>query len=710
VRVDRNKSYLLYGDFTTQSPIEARKLGVYSRSLTGAREHYESGRLVVNAFASNDSTSQGIDEIAANGTSGPYRLSTPNAIENSEKVELLVRDRSQRSIVISRTPLSRFADYEIEPLSGQLILRMPLASLDENLNPQSLRVTYEVDGGGREFWVGGVDAQVKATDNLELGVIAVQDENPQDPATLHGANATFKLGDTLLIGEYVQSEKESIGSGAGTRFEIRHERGNLQAEAFTARTDETFDNPGSYLTQGRAEDGGKLRYRLGAKTLLRAEALRTQDVVNGAIREGMFASVERAFSERLRVELGMRHGEESGAPLNPLVTGTLPNEFTSVKLRVSGQVPKFAQAGVFAEYEQDVEDADRRIAALGGDYQLSKRGRLYVRHEFISSLSGPYALNTSQTQNATVVGLDADYMRDGRLFSEYRVRDAFSGADTEAAIGLRNLWNVSDDVRLSTGFERVHILDGETNNESMAVTLGAEYLGSETWKGTARVEVRDSTNSDTLFATIGTAAKLDADWTWLARNSLAITRNSGLIAGDILQERLQTGLAYRDSENDVWNALAKLEHRYESDETRLDASLKRAVDVISFNANYQPVKALVLTGRVAAKWVDDRSGGLRSRYAAQLVGARATYDLSPHWDLGIIANTLAGGSGKARQDGLGMEVGYLLTGNLWISGGYNVFGFSDDDLAGQDYTNAGAFVRLRFKFDEDLLRGMAGKP
>ena len=31
-----------------------------------------------------------------------------------------------------------------------------------------------------------------------------------------------------------------------------------------------------------------------------------------------------------------------------------------------------------------------------------------------------------------------------------------------------------------------------------------------------------------------------------------------------------------------------------------------------------------------------------------------------------------------------------------------MFGYRDDDLASADYTNKGAFVRLRYKFDEDL--------
>ena len=45
--------------------------------------------------------------------------------------------------------------------------------------------------------------------------------------------------------------------------------------------------------------------------------------------------------------------------------------------------------------------------------------------------------------------------------------------------------------------------------------------------------------------------------------------------------------------------------------------------------------------------------------------------------------------------------------NLWVSAGYNFFGYKDADLAGADYTAKGPFVRVRYKFDEELLRGVA---
>ena len=54
---------------------------------------------------------------------------------------------------------------------------------------------------------------------------------------------------------------------------------------------------------------------------------------------------------------------------------------------------------------------------------------------------------------------------------------------------------------------------------------------------------------------------------------------------------------------------------------------------------------------------------------------------------------------------VGGEVGYLVAANLWLSGGYNFSGYKDDDLVDSDTTIQGAYVRFRFKFDENLFAG-----
>ena len=54
--------------------------------------------------------------------------------------------------------------------------------------------------------------------------------------------------------------------------------------------------------------------------------------------------------------------------------------------------------------------------------------------------------------------------------------------------------------------------------------------------------------------------------------------------------------------------------------------------------------------------------------------------------------------------GPGCEASRLLSDKLWVSLRWNVFGFTDraQDLTAQDQTRHGAYLRLRFKFDEAL--------
>lgn len=48
------------------------------------------------------------------------------------------------------------------------------------------------------------------------------------------------------------------------------------------------------------------------------------------------------------------------------------------------------------------------------------------------------------------------------------------------------------------------------------------------------------------------------------------------------------------------------------------------------------------------------------------------------------------------------EAGALLSENRWHGLGWSVFGFTGCDLRAQDDTQRGFYLRLRFKFDENL--------
>ena len=703
VRVDHGKSYTLYGDYTTQQQADdARKLGQYNRSLNGIKSHYEEGNVRGNVFASRDSSRQVVEEVPARGISGPYVLKISQIVENSEKVEILLRDRDQPSVILSATPQSRFSDYEIETLTGRILFKAPIPSIDANLNPISIRITYEVDQGGQEFWVAGIDGQVKLNETLEVGGAYVKDNNPQDSQDLASANVTLKLNqETKVIAEVAQLNKDSTGKGNAERIELKHESKNLQANVFAGKTDVGFDNPASILNKGRSEAGAKASYKLTEKDTVRGEYLRSEDVSTSGNREGVQIAAEHVFDNNIRGEIGLRSVNESRASADTSTNGLTPLQTTSARIKLTAPVPNVNQATAYGEYEQDVSDGDKRIAAVGGEYDLKNGGHLYARHEFISSLGNRYALNNTQQNNTTVVGMDMDYMKDGHVFSEYRLNNAFAERDAQAALGLRHLWSLNDNIKLQGGFERTHSFSGNSNSaESMAITGGIEYTNNPLWKGSARLEYRNSQTSDTIFSSLGAAYKLNEEWTFLGKNAFELTKNKD--APNTLRDRVQLGLAYRDATTNLWNGLLRFEQRYEHADAPLAGfASDRSVSIVSGHVNYQPNNKLIYSGHYAGKWVNDKSNDFSSRSNLHLLSGRFTYDFSKKWDVSGNASALFSGDMRSRQGGLGLEVGYLVKDNLWLSGGYNIFGFSDKDLVGEGYTNPGIFARIRFKFDEN---------
>ena len=194
VRLDKDRNYLLYGDITTGSGfseragqgkvarLQNRDLGQYERAMTGVRGHIEGKKGFFDSFAAHDSLRQVVEEFPGRGISGPYTVTNAaNAVLGTEQVVMVVRDRHAPAHILETKPLTRFIDYTFEPFSGRILLNRPVPSLDENLNPVSLRITYEVDQGGRKYWVYGANGQFQPTEGTDIGAAWVKDRNPLAP-------------------------------------------------------------------------------------------------------------------------------------------------------------------------------------------------------------------------------------------------------------------------------------------------------------------------------------------------------------------------------------------------------------------------------------------------------------------------------------------------------------------------------------------------
>lgn len=793
VRVDKDKSYLLWGNFATgdgfsqrsgggnMATLAQRSLGNYNRSATGVRYHYEDGGLVGNVFAFRDSLRQVVEEFSSQG-SGPYGLRNSAVLEGSEKVEIVVRDREQPSRILSTTALARLADYTFEPFSGRILLNTFLPSADANLNPVSLRVTYEVDQGGDTFWVMGADGQMHLTDSVEIGGSVMRDSNPLASQEMSSANLGWRIDEhTMLVAEVARTTTEvntnatnvsvlpgmagRVGdvSGNAWRIEMAHEAERTTARVFVGRSDTTFSNLASPLTGGRGEANVYGAYKLTDTTKLYVQGQRSEDLNPGASDSSSIqAGASFKLSERLTADVGLRSMHQSAGsvtalystpfsstagltssiatgsggsavgfgnqvidPVSGLVVissgtslaGTTADQTTGLNSQTVRAGLGYRASDKFTlggEVEHDVSGDPRRRFALGGDYQIAERTRLYGRYEHQTGLSGVDSITTEERKaNAFVFGVNSSYIRDTQLFSEYRLRDALSGQDVQMASGVRNAWDFAPGIRLSTALERVQVLSGDAA-DAYAVSAGVDYTANPLWRGSTRIEYRhsgdiESTASNEAFNTTlwqGMAArKLDRDWTLLARDYLLATRYDA--RGSVLQNRAQIGVAYRETDTNKVNALAKYELKTERDASDATVGpLATRAHIVSAHADYHPSRPWWMTGRIAAKWQrDSLENGVQDSFRAQLLSGRLVYDVTEKWDLGVMS-AVQFGQNQARQWAYGVEAGYLLKQNLWLSVGYNKSGFTADrDLAGYEYTRSGFYIRLRFKFDEDLFAG-----
>jgi hypothetical protein len=694
-RIRKDSSFVQYGDFTTPEE-PGRRLGRYDRSFTGVLQRFAGKPLALDAWGAESHTRRVVDELPGRGTSGPYALGRTDARENSEQVEVIVRDRNQPGRVVAIRRLARYAEYEFDPLTGEIVLRAPLASLDHELNPQSLRVTYEVEGAGEPYLVYGAGLRARAGNALEVSGHAVHDEDPFEPRDLLSAGAGVHLGSgTALRFEVARSDSAGERDGDAARAELAHRSRRLDAEVSASRVAEGFMNPSSPLLPGRTELSARMRAALDTMTTLRAEGLRTRDDVTAGRREGWDVSLERRFG-RLGLLAGYRHASETAAPAGSSSAGTTPNGFESARGRLT--LPFVKRGTLFAEVEQDLQSSRARRALAGGDWQAGNGTRIYARHELLSSYAGPYALHADRELQTTLVGLDAPVSATGRSFGEYRARDAFGGRDAQAAFGLRNRWTVRPGLHLDGSFERVLPLAGSGPVEATALTGAVEYTASSRWKGTARAEWRTSDQGDDRLASAGLARKLSRDWTLLSR---ALWHDRESIARTDL--RVRTGLAWRQTLTDRWHALARYDARRVEDGTG-SARTDRVTHVLGGDLNFRPVTRWTTSLHATARHADDRSGGVRTESRTTWLAGRLLWDVASGWDTGLSASSLFDRGVTGHRYGLGAEIGRTLGTNVRLATGYNLFGYRDDEMSGDLTTDHGAYLTLRFKFDEALFR------
>lgn len=511
VRIDKNRSYLLLGDFNSASSAEVRQLSQYSRTLSGVQHRYQDDTRRITSFHAQTSATQQIEDLPANGLSFYNLANVSGDIRpGSEKVELQVRDRLQPNRVLRSRALVPMVDYSFEPLTRRLTLALPLATLDADLNPQFLRVTYELESGGPSYKVMGTDVQLKVTDQLQLGAVAVRDENPQNPRDLRAVTALARVGEaTTVSAEAVHTQTELRGQGQAARVSVQHAQGNLRLQSQVQQVDKNFDTLSITPGVARTEANTIAEYAINADTRLRLQARLSREEASAlssgasaAAAGGLKPGTHNAFgvtlahklSPTLAAEVGLQQGNTSGggaggftgmqsAGMSGAMSGmsgaamggglggvggsamslpgvsTTATSSTSARARLTARPESLQGLQVFGEFMQDLDDKERRSTTVGADYALNPKVRVYAQH-MASTAGGPAAgqsapINGQTQTQATVLGVDSAYTDGGRIYNELR---APGQAAMQNASGVRHSFKLGEHWRLNAGAERVQAL------------------------------------------------------------------------------------------------------------------------------------------------------------------------------------------------------------------------------------------------------------
>ena len=92
-----------------------------------------------------------------------------------------------------------------------------------------------------------------------------------------------------------------------------------------------------------------------------------------------------------------------------------------------------------------------------------------------------------------------------------------------------------------------------------------------------------------------------------------------------------------------------------------------------------------------------------------MFGFQYRHDINDKLDLSLHGDILHSSNADNFRYSLGPAIGVNVYKNTWVSFGYNIDGFEDEDFSSAEYTANGPYIKLRLKFDTSTVKGLLKK-
>lgn len=731
VKLEREAAQILFGDFETD--LTETELGRYSRRLSGLKADYEGETVSVTAFAAE--TNQGFvkDEIAADGTSGPYTLRNAPLIRGSESITVETRDRVRPDQVLSTRPLTRYVDYEIDYFTGELFFRHPVAAASPAFDPNVIVIDYETSSDVERNVTAGGRAAVRSLEGaLETGLTVIHEEDgsgqKSGPSNLVAADATLRLNDyTEVRAEAAASEGEVKGletSGEAWLLEASRRTEALSLTGYYRAESEGFGlGQQSSSTSAIRRIGAQISAQLGVKEVsggfdrqerrIEAQAYREENLTTGALRQVADLTL-RQESQALSVSGGLRaiaedFEDKSDARQSVLVTGGITKTFAEQGLTLTASHEEPLHGG--GSSDDDVTLFPGRTV-VGVDKTLGRQATLSLRHEAVNG-------GDASGQN-TIAGINWTPRTGTQVRAATDVITQDSAQRIGATVGLDQSWVIDEHWSAGVGLASRRDVAGDDDPLDVTPDLASGpldigrsreaqeaytsgYIGagyrSEKVAGSGRIEVRRSEAARRLVADIGGVREISETLSFSAKARFQDEQIRESADSESLDVRI--GAAWRPRPD----GLVVL-NRFDVGHAKIDGLTQKTKAVNNLTLNAMVTERTQLSVYNGIKYVETDFEGARASGFTHLAGAEARHDLTKKVDVGVHGYWTSGEVSKTAAWAFGPSIGVTPKKNVWLSVGYNIQGFEDEDFQAAEYTKSGPYIKFRAKFDQDSVKSL----
>ena len=747
--------YFMWGDYDTQEfATRSQQFTATTRQLHGFKTNYNFGNLQLSGFYGNNVQGFQRDALSPDGTSGFYFLSRRLVIGGSENVFLEVEELNRPGTVLERKQLNRGTDYEVDYDRGTLLFRQPILRTDVDRTGQVLvrRIVttyqYETQQGGKSnIYAGRALYRLSDRPGQEswIGATYLKENQGTRNFELYGADVLYSFGKGSIIAEYAHSNNRSdilgMVSGSAYRLEANTEIATgVQARGYYRKTDTGFANDATIsFVPGQTRYGAEVTGSVSETTKLRVQydhedntgiaprqidtlqdlfAPRTEAIPGSRV-DNSLTTIAVGVQQQIgkaNVDVDLLHRDRKDR-LSPNSSGSSDQLRSRLTVPLSNTLTFLAQNETTLSSTVDSVYSDR--TGLGLDWAIMPGINLGLSQQF-------YTRGQLAGQSITNLNLRGEYKfgTDTTLHARYGILGGADSWTTQGAIGVNQGLTIFPGLRMDLAYE--HLFGGFLGSTGAGVqfaqpfavgqsasslglqggdsySVGLEYTGSKDFQASTRYEHRSSSSGSNTVISAAATGKISPSLTALVRYQQANAANQTLIGlGDTAN--LRVGLAYRNPNDDRFNALFRYEYRKNPStipDTILFGSGTGSEDhTLALEGVYAPNWRWEFYGKYALRHSSTTlSSDLVGTSTVSLAQLRATYRLGYSWDLVGEVRSISQSSIGFRETGFVVEAGYYLTPNLRLSAGYSFGRVNDRDFDGSR-SAGGPYVGLTIKLNE----------